>query len=622
MSLPLNIKIPGITLNSKHSSEKKLKFILENKPEKSRAYTNEYKVYYLITLIVVPFMLYKGWVISSPDNQIYEKYEAELSDGWLFNRKLDNSDSQWSFFRRNIPVLGSAMLGFVLINKLVRLFQNSKSYEKVNDSETVSSFDNSKARVEFLSMAIYSFIFLLISNGLSIIFILAIVGTNYYLTKKVFAGTRLGPIFMWALNIFILLFNEINVGYSFSSIHPMLSWMDSHRGINSRWDSTFNITMLRIMSFDMDYHWRTLQVGILGSQKVDELARKKNCSDKERLEYSRLEDEYSFLNYFAYLFYVPLYITGPIISFNDFVYQITHKQRLVTGKYVLTYGLRILASIFIMEVMLHAIHPAAITREKAFSGLSALEISLVGYFQLTFIWLKFMIIWRFARFFALFDGLFVIENMRRCMSNNYSLQNFWRDWHCSYNRFLIRYMYIPIQGAFEKENVDVIETTDNQKNTILLGKNKSTAAKTGHSQGSTVGRIVGLVAIFTFVAFWHDLELRLLAWAWIIIILFIPELTASIVCKNLGITSQKTSYFRYLVAIGGAMNIFTMVIANLVGFAVGVDGIGMMTSRIFCKEGMTFVITTYILMCVHVLNMYELRQAEKRREYKELLRNR
>lgn len=34
-------------------------------------------------------------------------------------------------------------------------------------------------------------------------------------------------------------------------------------------------------------------------------------------------DSYSFLNYFAYVIYPPLYIAGPIMTFNDFYWQVS-----------------------------------------------------------------------------------------------------------------------------------------------------------------------------------------------------------------------------------------------------------------------------------------------------------
>jgi hypothetical protein len=39
------------------------------------------------------------------------------------------------------------------------------------------------------------------------------------------------------------------------------------------------------------------------------------------------------------------------------------------------------------------------------------EIGSVSYYILLFLWLKFFIMWRFARFWALLDGLFVCRSV-------------------------------------------------------------------------------------------------------------------------------------------------------------------------------------------------------------------
>jgi len=43
---------------------------------------------------------------------------------------------------------------------------------------------------------------------------------------------------------------------------------------------------------------------------------------KARVKDSLLEKDYNFFNYLIYLLYVPLYLAGPIITFNDFIYQV------------------------------------------------------------------------------------------------------------------------------------------------------------------------------------------------------------------------------------------------------------------------------------------------------------
>ncbi|CAE7740794.1 gup1 [Symbiodinium sp. CCMP2592] len=90
----------------------------------------------------------------------------------------------------------------------------------------------------------------------------------------------------------------------------------------------------------------------------------------------------------------------------------------------------------------------AIGRSATYLQLQGRADLLVCYAMLLLIamWLKFLCIWRFARLWALCDGIDVPENMQRCVCNNYSLSGFWRGWHASFNRWLVRYLYIPLGG--------------------------------------------------------------------------------------------------------------------------------------------------------------------------------
>ncbi|KAL6492968.1 hypothetical protein OROGR_032727 [Orobanche gracilis] len=114
---------------------------------------------------------------------------------------------------------------------------------------------------------------------------------------------------------------------------------------------------------------------------------------------------------------------------------------------------------------------------------------------LNFMWLKFFLIWRYFRFWSLINGIGAPENMPRCVNNCYNLDSFWKNWHASFNEWLVRYklwssfpiyVYIPFGGSQKK--------------------------------------MLNVWVIFTFVAVWHDLEWKLMSWAWLTCIFFIPEL--------------------------------------------------------------------------------------------------
>jgi D-alanyl-lipoteichoic acid acyltransferase DltB (MBOAT superfamily) len=165
------------------------------------------------------------------------------------------------------------------------------------------------------------------------------------------------------------------------------------------------------------------------------------------------------------------------------------------------YGLRFLFAILTMEIILHYTYVVAISKTRAWEGSSPFQLSMISYFNLQIIWLKvhppsstgradpqLLLPWRFFRLWAMADGIETPENMLRCMSNNYSALAFWRAWHRSFNRWVIRYIYIP------------------------LGGNKH--------------QIVNMLAVFTFVAFWHDISLKLLAWGWLVTLFILPEVLA------------------------------------------------------------------------------------------------
>lgn len=177
-----------------------------------------------------------------------------------------------------------------------------------------------------------------------------------------------------------------------------------------------------------------------------------------------------------------------------------------------------------MEWVLHNIYVVAIKDAHAWYGDTPFELSMIGYWNLVIVWLKvrqpelsfsgltlkvgrqLLLPWRFFRLWSLLDGCDPPENMVRCMSDNFSTQGFWRSWHRSFNLWIVRcartgatfvgmlnrsrrYIYIPIGGS---QRV-----------------------------------VLATLLVFTFVALWHDLSLRLLTWGWAVSLFVLPELAAS-----------------------------------------------------------------------------------------------
>ncbi|KAJ3092646.1 glycerol transporter [Quaeritorhiza haematococci] len=218
--------------------------------------------------------------------------------------------------------------------------------------------------------------------------------------------------------------------------------------------------MLRMVSYAMDYYWHCRNDPSKGAGGSSSSARKgKNVvyDNDEKTRIPQLPKDYGYIYYLVYTLYIPLYLAGPIIGYDDFVGQIlrpapsdtpspkspsssSQSEHLQppTLRSTIVYAVRWIFCVLVMEAMLHLFYVVSISKERAWDGFTPFQISMIGYFNLKLIWLKLLIVWRFFRLWAMADGISTVENMHRCMSNNYSAMGFWRSWHRSYNRWLIR----------------------------------------------------------------------------------------------------------------------------------------------------------------------------------------
>ncbi|KAJ6485134.1 MBOAT, membrane-bound O-acyltransferase family-domain-containing protein [Mycena vitilis] len=545
-----HMRLIDLTVQIPDTSQRRAR-ALTQEPQPARWKTVEFRIYAVFIFIIVLIM---GWIpitLSSPTHPNYPRFRSRISQGWMLGRPVDNSDAQYRGFRDNfVPLTLGA--GVFLLAKLVRARLHTAAPNS-QDETYLLRFNFGAALVMLAAL-----------HGTSALKIFAILTGNYLISKG-FGGSKAGPLCSWIFNVAVLFLNDWYSGYTFGSLGSPFAFLDSFGGIYPRWHVNFNITMLRLVSFSMDYYWACNATpapseGLAG------------LDDKQRQTMSHPTARYSYLNYVSYALYPPLYLAGPIVTFNDYVWQ--HRKPLnIARSTVIGYAIRFLISMLTMEFILHFMYVVAIKDTKAWIGDTPAQIAMIGFWNLIIVWLKLMLIWRFFRLWALAAGIEAPENMIRCMANNYSTLGFWRSWHRSYNLWLLRYIYIPVGG------------TDNVALNTLL--------------------------VFTFVALWHDLTLRLLAWGWLVSLFVVPELAARTVLPESKYGHRP--WYRHVCALGAVFNMMMMMAANLVGFVLGLDGTRYFVDQMFgTAEGLRFLAGVSVCFFAAAHLMFEYREDEKR----------
>lgn len=616
--------------------------------QKARWNTYEFRFYYLAFIMVIPMMFITAMNASTERNVInYYKFERLLSTGWLFGRKVDNSDAQYRFFRDNFFLLITLILSHVLFKRFILMITHV-----------------SKLKFDMC----FGLFFLFVAHGFNSLRILAHMMVMFSIVHLLKRKRNWAVCLTWLYGISSLFINDKYRNLPFGSLLPLLKPLDQLKfnGIIERWDVFFNFTLLRLISYNLDYlerwdnQFKTLKkndIGIGndndsliqedlslqkssrlnsvdislptileddnklqdhmdnnnnnnnsnsyngshlgGTNETDYKLSKNNTgsttvssnssggsssssydnyydvelltNERARLVAPHHIQEYSINNFIAYVLYTPLYIAGPIITFNDYVYQSKNTLPSINKIRIGKYLIRLICTILVMEFILHFTYVVAVSKTKAWEGDSPFQISMIGLFNLNIIYLKLLIPWRLFRLWGLLDGIDTPENMIRLVDNNYSALAFWRAWHRSYNKWVVRYIYIPLGGS---------------RNRILTS-----------------------LAVFSFVAIWHDIELKLLFWGWLIVLFLIPEIVAT----ELFQPYRQEWWYRHVCALGAVVNIWMMMIANLFGFCLGPDGTKALLWDMFStSDGLSFFVLASGCIFIAVQIMFEIREEEKR----------
>ena len=212
----------------------------------------------------------------------YTKYAHLLSSGWIPGRQVDNSDDQYSGFRDNLKYSSLLIILHPLIRRLFDYMYYVPGRSHLTPSKNqpnghsplglqIEADTLLNQRVTF--DVLFSVLFVSALHGISALKILLILFINFSLATKL--PKKYVPAATWIFNVGILFANETFQGYPLARVanfvlpwsatsgastggKPDVNWgavLDRYRGLLPRWEVSFKITVLRLISFNLDYRW-------------------------------------------------------------------------------------------------------------------------------------------------------------------------------------------------------------------------------------------------------------------------------------------------------------------------------------------------------------------------------
>lgn len=302
--------------------------------------------YYTSTLLG-----FYGYLIPTIGTELRDKciqhrwcaYQLKRS---IFGYKIDSADGQWREFRESLPLLiGVAVLGVVL-HKIFRSLRHH------------SSKFTSKLRSTHFQL-VFGSIVILVQHGWhsSIVVLISYVG--YILAMSLWRLPRriyLAIVFLYALFI-ICLKESYRLQHSPQFQFLQILFNRRYGGLYS-WHVPANFLTLRIVSFMLDFQWAALAAkeskkndegdgsNVLVVTDVPKICPHKSSAEKSAAEHCDIQ-EYNLINFLSYCVYAPLYIAGPIVSFNAYI---KYSKKPQESEDVTTYGLRWLFAFCLMEI--------------------------------------------------------------------------------------------------------------------------------------------------------------------------------------------------------------------------------------------------------------------------------
>ena len=484
----------------------------------------------------------------------------------------DLYDHQWRFFTTNKLIFLFFTILFIILSKTIK-----------------------KANINlikyFYILSGLCFCFFIIQ--LRMIYLLC-AGCIFYYTKTLInLGEKTYMVICWSELFFVkylikFIQSQININYLNS-----LQFKNSIDDLS--WEIVLIYSLLRMISFNFEY--KKVYYNESVAESIFNLNQAKShcmecydgnfcskCLDNTVIgEKDKIDENFNLIDFLAYVFYPPLLLAGPLINYNSFVFQLNaikdSQHNILIKMNKILYLLKLIFFYTVMEIYNHFLFPIFLFKNKDNAFEPNAEISLFYYCFiclniLTFLWLKYAVIWKFFRFCAWCDGIYTEENMNRFVYNIYSLELFFRGVNRSLSRWMVKYLYIP-----------------------LGGKNKK------------------YINIWVVFGFWYLLlDFKNIEYAVFAIccclLMDIEMFVKNIFINKFGEDFNEKIYYRYMKYIACSFYILIMFGIALFGFCLNFDNVKVIFDTIVEKGGYLYFIFLAFILIPNVVMMFFIRDME------------
>ena len=418
-------------------------------------------------LLAIIYMCYqtmagRGWDWWSQPRDIFEGPGIER--GWIQGRYRDMyHGGLYSFIKLTAPLLGATFAIQVVCQFLCNLYV----YRLGSGAVSQKGRSLTRATLQLLTYTLTGFGFSYAAWGASAVWLVFSALVNYYVLQLVRRHPRRRQmIWAWGL-LYLNFFNTwayyvpdgkdrtfVNFFSQFAALLNVdsgsvsaLQWLDSLKsplGLSIGSEYFTRYMALRLMSFNFDV-----------------------CNERRgKRQRLRVGDGYFeqglglLLMYMSYLFYFPLIIRGPSMTFDRFQKQVLNN--VITNEEgsgllePMSFRMEVLKDLFklivyavCLEIAVHTFYYPTLIFAEIDRELNVWEWSGYCMAYLSFMYMQGIITYGFPRVIAGLNRISAPNDMPRCFfAASTSFSSHWRSYHAGWNKWFLQYIYLPQGGGY------------------------------------------------------------------------------------------------------------------------------------------------------------------------------